>query len=87
LGVLCDLAESQDVVPSSPNGVDPSLTSYDASTYCLPLKVMQWAGLDTDNPKTRELISAGGLRKTLAELNDSGRYGFDRIADVIERDL
>lgn len=52
-------------------------------TGTLPLEVVQWAGMDEDNPYVR---NQDGEKKTLAVLNDQG-YSFAQIADFIEEQL
>lgn len=77
LGVLCDLASQSGAVrPWEGNGI---IEDYGAT---LPPKVMDWAGLDNDNPQVRR----NGHLWALGELNDN-RATFAEIADVIERDL
>lgn len=51
-------------------------------TSCLPLEVMQWAGLNSTNPYVF-LANHTGDMVSLAALNDQG-YSFQRIAGLIE---
>lgn len=85
LGVLTDLAKKNGVALSVmepfPEARDRVVMYDDGSaTYMsfLPPAVVEWAGLDSDDPETD-----GG---SLAVLNDTGKT-FAEIADLIERDL
>ena len=50
-----------------------------------PRPVMEWLGLNTDTGDFNESISDVPSETNLVELNDSGKYSFSDIADVIER--
>lgn len=85
LGVLCDLAIQESVVPMWARWgqafrirVDDKHWESDYEAACLPPAVVEWAGLESPNPTVKG--------KSLAEANDSG-IDFDRIADLIERGL
>lgn len=73
---------------------DDGLISEDGE---LPHTVREWAGLDSENPKVTmneknikenyKNIIYNDSRVTLAELNDTHRYNFNEIADIIEEQL
>lgn len=82
LGVLCELARRAGVVKL--NEITREFYSSgqkaDTSSSHLPKAVREWAGLRAPNP------IVGG--KQLTKWNDVVAVGtFDRIADMIERDL
>jgi len=62
-----------------------------ASYEVLPPDVYRWAGLDDGNPDVsltdHMSYSKPGRYHSLAELNDSGHYDFNAIADIIEREF
>lgn len=80
LGVLCDLAERAGIIESQYFGDEDTgmIYYYDGRSGTLPDKVMEWAGLDSDNP------AIGNT--SLILLNDEGA-SFEMIADLIERNL
>jgi hypothetical protein len=75
LGVLCDIS---------------GLSNWDAENRylgdnsLLPMQVVEWAGLDSYNPRCPAPNSSGTL--PLSAFNDH-RYSFIEIADLIERNL
>jgi hypothetical protein len=77
LGVLCDLYGKE-------NNVEWNLVNDDGNyefqeqPELLPLFVVEWAGVENDNPEICET--------SLAELND-GESTFNEIADLIEKHL
>jgi hypothetical protein len=76
LGVLCELAVQDGVIP------EPALHGL-TSAYCgesstLPERVRSWAGLERRNPYVFD--------DSLAHLNDGGLV-FSEIADLIEAHL
>jgi hypothetical protein len=78
LGVLCDLYIKE-------NNLDWVFTSfYDFSIP--PLVVQEWAGLDTGNPRVLTK-SHRHSDQNLVALNDTLRYSFPQIADIIEEQL
>jgi hypothetical protein len=88
LGLLCDLAEKEGIVESSPQETEEygsgdfgyrmkgSEDSFEFET--LPKAVMDWAGLDSDNP-----IIGDNNRATYC--NDVCRMSFNKIADLVEK--
>lgn len=86
LGVLCDLAVQDGII-------DPPVVTFDRdkgmiatfgeSDTFLPEKVMEWAGLDENNPWVD--FDRWGQEQTdnLAMLNDEASASFDEIADII----
>ena len=87
LGVLCDLAAKDNVVswvettysmaiPEEING----FSTLQATR--LPLQVMQWAGLESEDPLIEDLE---GYPASIVELNDNKLLPFEDIADCIER--
>jgi hypothetical protein len=91
LGVLCDLAEKAGAIPVGGRFDDLGDWTYgppgDQNRAWLPMKVMDWAGLDSENP----VIDGRGL----ASYNDGGytlhtifkACSFSEIADLIEENL
>jgi len=83
LGVLCELAVQAKVIgPGSPCRFDDCY-AYDGSSTYLPDPVIEWAGLDTRNPK---VTIPDSTSTTLAEANDTMR-SFEQVADLIEAQL
>lgn len=96
LGVLCELAVEDGVVqkrqvPTSSTGVmeyfDPENDEEDYEAYNLPSKVMDWAGLTSENPEVTYTHDDVKTQYSLAELNDGVRLSFEQIADQIEEKL
>jgi len=86
LGVLCNLhAKANPRIES--NSLDPH--SYLGSVATLPWEVYVWSGLDSNNPivKAPPEDKDSGCLKTLAEINDSGKFDFIKIASIIEEQL
>jgi hypothetical protein len=83
LGVLCELAVAANVV-GNVEGNDCGFYYYDGDGSILPISVIEWAGLFSNNPEVT--YDDDGKRTGLAQLNDMGRT-FDQIADLIERNL
>lgn len=83
LGVLCELAIEAKVpdVREFTLGCEPS---FSGSMFHLPLQVMEWAGLGSDNPMCHPKEYKGEITLSLA--NDDG-LSFATIADVIETQL
>lgn len=97
LGVLCDLAEKAGLElrrEDQPERYrDPDvryIIAYDGFDDFLPVSVQNWAGLDSPNPGTSELVdvhqNGRPIRVTLSWLNDDNR-NFSEIADIIERNF
>lgn len=90
LGVLCELAvkEGGIVQVSDRKGI----VSYDGYSAYLPDSVREWAGVGDEDGKFEEKITYElpeypgrmAVASTLTRLNDSARYNFNQIADVIE---
>lgn len=88
LGVLCDLYLNEE---PNPNGFWKDDAFYYDNSYgdvwseeYLPEPVMDWAGLNDDNPR----VWSNGVDKSIciSDLNDMGT-SFSQIADVIEKQL
>lgn len=99
LGVLCDIAvkEGLDITVRDIHEEDEAAekqvwefgTSDSLSHELLPDAVMEWAGMDSDNPTVYDPSARAEdqLRATdIATLNDNG-ISFEDIADVIEAEL
>lgn len=80
LGVLCDIASAGGVISTSRNEFG---TKYDKEHYTLPAKVVEWAGLDNNDPT----VTWEHYQRTLSQINDSGEANFNDIADLIESQL
>lgn len=74
LGVLCELAVKEGVIsPSEKYNRD---YEYDGADATLPEAVLDWVGIKDD---------CGSMKKgSLVSRNDSRKYSFERIADIIE---
>lgn len=97
LGVLCELAIA-DGAPVNVEGYSDGARTYDGENGALPLSVRMWAGLgDHANPVIspeppepcnvmgcagNHLPTSPGLNA--AQANDSRKYTFPKIADLIE---
>lgn len=99
LGVLCDLAsdsgvvnwenikplDSQDTPRWACVGLKGFQTAgYDISSDQLPKAVMEWSGLDTNDP---QVIGCRGMYDCISHLNDTLGYTFSELADLIEEQL
>jgi len=83
LGVLCDLhskTKNGSKFEKVANFADEIMYSYLDEDGELPQEVVEWAGLDSNDP---ELTTDG---RSASELNDNGKK-FYEIADYIERNL
>ena len=85
LGVLSDLAEKEGIVESVQEEIGPRAFGYRTKGSensfkfgTLPKAVMDWAGLDSDNP-----IIGDNNRATYC--NDVCRMSFNKIADLVEK--
>ena len=90
LGVLCDVAAEDGIIEWQTSGINKKAVGADSgSSYTLPHDVMEWAALEDDDPESTETNTEEGGTMSLSALNDSSylQFSFDRIADVIERDL
>lgn len=87
LGVLCDLAVKRGVVSMREGVVTRSYGELD-ETAVPPHEVLDWAGLDYENPQVLVTDEDGSEQyPTLITLNDDEKYSFNRIADLIEEQL
>lgn len=82
LGVLCDIAVEEGVIPK-PATPDTVILCYGEETTTLPHSVMSWAGMSSRNghypPKDRWLSTQAGA---LSHDNDRG-YTFKEIAATL----
>lgn len=91
LGVLCDIA-IKDGLNLTVNDIneyedtDAIIWSFDDHQELLPRAVMEWAGMDSDNPALPNPEDEGHPTTDIASLNDNG-MDFENIADIIEREL
>lgn len=83
LGVLCELAAQEDVIPAAHVEESDDMYWYDGERQFLPYSVADWAGLDDIDPFVRV---DDVIHDTLSSLNDEGRT-FGEIADIIEEGL
>lgn len=82
LGVLCELAVIEGVIPPAATWPDGS-GLYAGSTMILPEEVQQWAGMASPDG----VLNGGSnpySNDTLTKHNDSYGYNFWEIAEVIE---
>ena len=87
LGVLCEIAVQEGVTTRVTRGEGAeSYYGEDFFSTVLPEQVSDWAGgLSSSGALPGEATIDGSFSgNTLADLNDSGRYTFEQIADVIE---
>jgi hypothetical protein len=83
LGVLCELAALEGVIPAAHVEEEDEMYWYDGERQFLPYSVVDWAGLADADPRVRV---DDVINNTLSELNDDGRT-FDEIAGFIEEGL
>lgn len=87
LGVLCEVAVRAGVelnvreVPLTGGVVE---RWYDEQENYPPQRVLDWAGLDSNNPQVRR---PGGESVTMSMLNDELGASFAEIADLVEEQL
>jgi hypothetical protein len=87
LGVLCDLAVKAGLeMRVHTYSGDSHIVEFDGYEDFLPIKVVDWAGLESQNPKTRQEVDGMTLNASLTYLNDN-TMTFEEIANVIERDF
>ena len=91
LGVLCELAVKEGVIPASEvKEINTSVRDikkaygYDGSAFKLSMSVVNWAELKDQLPLASGPISDG---YSLAYLNDTYKYDFHKIAAAIEEGL
>lgn len=109
LGVLCKIAEQDQVVFASVSSGDSSygvtyhskIDADDRDNAVPPTAVASWAGLSDANPYVDIPVSmfdpdgapiavtsdGNTARTSLADLNDTYKFTFDQIADIIEANL
>lgn len=80
LGVLCRLAYEHNVIARK---IENNIVYYDNIAHAASRKVRAWSGLATHNG---EFWTENRIRKTLAGLNDTNNWDFERIANLIESD-
>jgi hypothetical protein len=83
LGVLCDLHSKE--TGNEWDIVEGIRETYLGMNGYLPAEVVEWAGLDTNNPRVKT-VQEKLVEKDLAFLNDVG-YSFYQISDLIEVQL
>lgn len=82
LGVLCDLAVKEGVTElTNWETIDGALV-YDQETAVLPFSVRKWAEIDQAQGVFSGAEQINGA--ALSELNDSGKFSFNKIADLID---
>jgi len=87
LGVLCDLAVKSKVIdPPEGDGVSNISLVFAGEESELPTLVVEWAGLEENNPTVKARPIPGHTGTSLVALNDSGRT-FGQIANYIEKSL
>jgi hypothetical protein len=88
LGVLCDLAIQDGILPGWDRFVDfpDDEEPEEWNDEFLPGQVQTWAGLGTANPAVQEPEYPGD-EVTLAACNDERNLSFPQIADLIETQL
>jgi hypothetical protein len=102
LGVLCDLYAKENSVQWTDvlgGHEEETLQEFLGNIAVLPDEVQNWAGLSGKNPYVKhnrnlnevnqEIYKFGPLEKeeNLVTLNDSGKFTFNDIADLIEAQL
>ena len=91
LGVLCEVAIKAGVqIDTGPVLHNPNLIHYDGEVEHLPGAVVDWAGLDSNNPVViveEEDEQVVQVERELVMLNDDMVWSFPQIADVIEAQL
>lgn len=96
LGVLCDVAVKQGVIPEPTFDEDDGTHDFGDMDFNYPPEaVLEWAGLGTDVmdpvvPREAvgidvEIIDIPSIG--LSDLNDAYGFNFNQIADVIEQNL
>lgn len=87
LGVLCDISPKSNKKWSYDEGDKvygfESGGKGDFDFESLPSDIVIWAGMDSDLGYF--LTIADGKSRNLADINDSGKYTFNHIADIIEK--
>lgn len=87
LGVLCDVARKEGIIPSPRRAKDENVYEYgtvaDRRGGTLPSAVYRWAGLYDGNPT----FGPNGAARSAASWNDHHHKSFEEIADLIEEHL
>jgi hypothetical protein len=84
LGVACELAKEaglEMLVFDGESEVFEQNRSYNDQKSVLPLIVEEWLGLSDESGSADRLMEG---YTSLAELNDTGAFSFEDIADIIE---
>ena len=84
LGVLCDITPGvvwTDEYDDVEAGTYRAVYGGSGNGACLPEGVMQYAGMGTQ----RGYIPTRKGMDILDDINDSGKYSFNQIADIIEK--
>lgn len=85
LGVLCDLAVKEDVIASRETDKDGyTFFGRENEEYVLPSDVVDWVGLDSDNP---DISDTNGKRDAITFWNDTVGKSFIELADMIEKEF
>lgn len=84
LGVLCELAIKNGVVVDKLTDEDTDVT-YDGEYGSLPVAVQEWAEMQSQDGFFYDEKGTQTKRKNLTIVNDKMKYGFGRIADIIEK--
>ena len=84
LGVLCDLHAKETGISWDAPGFEDDVcySKYLEAYEFLPDEVIEWAGLESHNPR----VAYNGTQQSLSELNDDDKP-FSLIADLIEQQL
>jgi|SRR4051812_9489018 hypothetical protein len=86
LGVLCDLAVKDGVIDPPVIKFDEDrgmIATYAETSTFLPEKVMEWVGLDENNPWVDFERWGREVSDNLAILNDEEEASFEEIADIL----
>ena len=84
LGVLCDIYSKETGVEWELSGDVSETMEIEGCISYLPIKVMNWAGLESFNPVVN--IESLGMCP-LTHVNDSLNYTFPQIAELIQEQL
>ena len=87
LGVLCEIAVEQEIIPQPTKPNDAGVYTYVRSKEGLPEKVRKWAGISKMGDFLfRNEKEDFDYKVSLAELNDEGE-SFSSIANIIEKEF
>ena len=89
LGVLCELAVEDGIIKPSSIPKNSFVWTYEDRSGVLPMKVMEWAGLDSCNPQVKDDIHVSLQHEnlSLSVYNDNLNYSFKQIAKLIRDHL